>query len=361
MNPSRAVRLIYNAVYKGAFDAVQFNHHRSAPVLAGPDGLPIQWAATLRKCVIQPQRTNSKPTLSQTEPILAPLLKVLECHKSSLGGVKGECASAAAADLLEQAQHIESYFAKWNTLEGLVHVLAREETVRIPLSKAEHKCLEEWGASVDDAMPRVPTVAALEAAKAGISQFAALSEEEKRELPGSLPWLLFSPTTRDGATNPIFAQVEEFAVGSINPETEFPCPYRCWAGLTRVLVAGGAKYCPTTSAQIESLFNGLTRQQGASKLHMSQQQISFEARCKKNPTMGLLTPAMLSNGWAEAKAVQYVLNTKGFWSCDVDLAVNRQFAKKQHEQVEIESGGDDSEPLAETYEVEHIVRAERKV
>ena len=108
------------------------------------------------------------------------------------------------------------------------------------------------------------------------------------ELPGTLPWLLFSQTTRDGGSNPIFAQVEAFAAGELNPVTHRPYPYRCWHGLTRVLVAGGAKYCPTTSAQIESLFNGLTRQQGSSKLHISQQQISFEARCKKNLTMGLL-------------------------------------------------------------------------
>ena len=42
-------------------------------------------------------------------------------------------------------------------------------------------------------------------------------------------------------------------------------PYRCWPGLAKVLVAGGAKYCPSTSAQLESLFTGLTRQQGASR------------------------------------------------------------------------------------------------
>ena len=108
------------------------------------------------------------------------------------------------------------------------------------------------------------------------------------ELPGTLQWLLFSPTKRDGTPNPVFAEVEAFAAGSLNPVTRRPYPYRCWPGLTRVLVAGGAKFCPTTSAQIESLFSGLTRQQGSSKLHISQQQISFEARCKKNLTMGLL-------------------------------------------------------------------------
>ena len=354
------MRIIYTSVYKGAFDAVQFNHHRNAPALAGPDGLPIQWAAALRKGVTQAQRANSKPALSQSEPICAPLIELLNRHKS-LGGIKGECASAAAVDLLAQADHITSYFARWNTLEGLVHVLAREEIVRGPLPRASCARLEDWDAPLADAMPRVPAAAALEAAKAGIRQFAALSEDEQHELPGSLPWLLFSPTTRDGEANPVFDQVQAFAAGSVNPATGRPCPYRCWPGLTRVLVAGGAKYTPTTSAQCESYFNGLTRQQGASKLHMSQQQISFEARCKKNPTMGLLTPSMLSNGWEEAKAVQTVLDTQGFWSCDVTLAVNRQFAKKQNEQVEIEAGSHDGEPQPETYDVEHIVRAERKV
>ena len=79
---------------------------------------------------------------------------------------------------------------------------------------------------IADAMPRTPTPAALAAACEGISQFAALSEEERQELPGSLPWLLFSPTTRAGTTNPVFAQVEAFAPGSLNPATgrAYPIP-----------------------------------------------------------------------------------------------------------------------------------------
>ena len=241
-----------------------------------------------------------------------------------------------------------------------MHVLAREDIVRGPLPQASLERLAEWGADLADVMPRVPTPAALEAARAGIRQFAALSDNERAELPGSLPWLLFSPTTRDSAPNPIFAQVEEFAVGSLNPATNRPYPYRCWHGLTCVLVAGGAKYCPTTSAQCESLFTGLTRQQGSSKLHISQQQISFEARCKKNATMELLTVAKLSNGWAEAKAVQRALDAKGFWSGDLTLAANRKFAQKLKEQVEIEAGADAGEPVEETFDVEYIVRAERK-
>jgi hypothetical protein len=241
-----------------------------------------------------------------------------------------------------------------------VHVLAREDILRGPLPRASCERLEEWGAPLADAMPRTPTPAALEAAREGIARFAALGEEQRHELSGSLPWLLFSPTTREGATNPIFAQVEAFAAGSLNPATGRAYPYRCWHGLTQVLVAGGAKHCPTTSAQCESLFTGLTRQQGASKLHMSQQQIAFEARCRKNPTMESLSVPMLSNGWAEAKAVQHMLDTKGFWSCDICLAANRSLAKKQKEELEIVEGEAD-EPAAETYDVEHIVRAERKV
>ena len=83
------------------------------------------------------------------------------------------------------------------------------------------------GADLADAMPRMPAASALEVARAGIDQFMKLSEDERRELPGSLPWLLFSPTTRDGAVNPYFAQVEAFAAGSLNPATGRPYPYRC--------------------------------------------------------------------------------------------------------------------------------------
>ena len=150
--------------------------------------------------------------------------------------------------------------------------------------------------------------------------FAALSEEDRKELPGTLAWLLFSPQTRDGAANPIFDNVTAFAAGELNPHTKQPFPYRCWPELTRVLVAGGAKYCPTTSAQLESLFTGLTRQQGASKNNITQPQISYEARCRKNRTMDSLTPNVLRDYWTEAKAVKAVLDAKGFWVCDLGLA-----------------------------------------
>ena len=111
---------------------MQFNHHRNAPALAGPDGLPTQWAAALRKGVTQPKTAKGKPALCDKAAITAPLIALLKRH-TGLGGLKGECASAAAADLLEQAEHIESYFVRWNTLEGLVHVLAHKEIVRGPL------------------------------------------------------------------------------------------------------------------------------------------------------------------------------------------------------------------------------------
>ena len=77
--------------------------------------------------------------------------------------------------------------------------------------------------------------------------------------------------------------------------------------------------------------------------------------------MGLLTTSMLSNGWDEARAVQHVLNTKGFWSCDITLAANRKFAQSLKEQVEIDVGDNADEPAAEQFEVENIVRAVRKV
>eukprot|EP00966_Prymnesium_polylepis_P181246 4198273-Prymnesium_polylepis.1 len=89
------MRVIYTSVYKGAFDAVQFNHHRNAPALSGPDGLPFQWAAALRKGAEPPKSAKGMPTLAKTEPICAPLIVVLT-HHPSLGGLKGECASAAA-------------------------------------------------------------------------------------------------------------------------------------------------------------------------------------------------------------------------------------------------------------------------
>ena len=181
---------------------------------------------------------------------------------------------------------------------------------------------------------------ALAAANEGLRRFEEASPEERSELPGTLTWLLFSPTTRDDAPNPIFDDVKAFAAGEINPFTGVPYPYRCWPKLTKVLVAEGAKFCPSTSAQLESLFNGLTRQQGASKNNISQPQISFEARCRKNDTMDSLTEHVLRDNWADAKAVQDMLEAKGFWVCDLGLAADRKLSQKLKEQREVELARD---------------------
>jgi len=358
------MRLVYTLVYKRAFGAVQSNGHHAAPQLSGPNGLPVQWAAVMRGAVKQPARANGKKKLSDT--VCAPLLELLGRHKE-LGGADGEYAAASIADFEAQADQLDFYFARWNALEGLVHAVALERVVQGPLTQMvcefaegrrcdetpaeaaresnDPRCaipeiaarLEEQrlcreaeaalpptggllGVTYFDLMPRVPAPEALEAAELGMRGFAALSEEDRKELPGTLAWLLFSPQTRDGAANPIFNNVTAFAAGELNPHTKQPFPYRCWPELTKVLVAGGAKYCPTTSAQLESLFTGLTRQQGASKNNITQPQISYEARCRKNRTMDSLTPNVLRDYWTEAKAVKAVLDAKGFWVCDLGLA-----------------------------------------
>jgi hypothetical protein len=220
------------------------------------------------------------------------------------------------------------------------------------------------GISYFDLLPRVPAKGALAAAAEGLQRFKAMSSEERDELPGTLPWLLFSPTTRSGAANPVFKDVEAFAAADVNPFTRHAYPYRCWPELTKVLVAGGGKYCPTTSSQLESLFNGLTRQQGASKNNISQAQVSFEARCRKNGTMDSLTVSVLRENWEDAKLVQGVLNAKGFWVCDLGLAADRKLCQKLKEQHEVElADGDgdevDKKDKEETWEVERIVSHEK--
>jgi hypothetical protein len=50
---------------------------------------------------------------------------------------------------------------------------------------------------------------------------------------------------------------------------------------------------------------------------------------------------MLREGWAEAKAVHEVLDSKGFWSCDVSAAANRKLSQKLKEVVAVEFAGDD--------------------
>ena len=353
------MRLMYQLVYRPAFDAVQSNHHHSAPLLAGPDGLPVQWASRFRSAVVQPKSPGGKPKLDAT--VCAPLIALLKAHRS-LGGDNGELACAAAADFLEQAEHIERYFEKWNSLESLSHALAREEVVAGPLPKDFCARLEdELQLDYFEAMPRVPAPEAIAAAKLGLKLFEEAEEADRIELPGTLTWLLFSPTQREGAVNPVYAEVKAFAAAEVNPLTGEAYPYRCWHSLSQVLVAGGGKYAPATSAQLESMFTGLTRQQGASKHHISQIQISFESRCVKNTTMAGLTESMLKAGWSDAKKVQIALQANGFWTCDPGLAANRKLAQKLKEELEME-GGDDDNDLSDdgvVYEAEHIVRHEK--
>ena len=154
-----------------------------------------------------------------------------------------------------------------------------------------------------DMLPRVPASEAINAARLGLQRFEEASEADRIELPGTLTWLVFSPTTRTGDANPVYAQTKSFAQAEINPLTGQPYPYRCWHELAQVLVAGGAKYTPSTSAQLESMFTGLTRQQGASKHHISQIQISYESRGVKNTTLSTLTENVLSSHWVLAKQV----------------------------------------------------------
>jgi DNA polymerase III epsilon subunit-like protein len=358
------MRLIYQLVYKKAFDEVQFNHHRNAPSVAGESGLPVGWAASMHSAVKLPARQGGKLQLDPT--VAKPLVNLLERHPC-LGGLQGEVATAAANDLIQQAEHIESYFARWNSLQALVHVVAHEHVLQGPLPKEACELISpEAGVSYSDLMPRVPSPAALAAAKCGMELFEGLTPEERIELPGTLPWLLFSPkkregATSDGATNEVYAEVCAFAKGECNPVTGEAYPYRCWHELAQVLVAGGAKGCPTTSAQLEGLFNSLTRQQGASKIHISQPQMSFEARCPKNETMDSLTEGMLHNGWEEACAIKQVLDQKGLWSCDIDVAANRKLCKKLKEEMEVEEAESGELEVPEvTYEVERIVRHECK-
>ena len=417
------LRFIYTRVYKRAFDEVQANHHHAAPALAGPNGLPMQWARSLRAAIVQPARAKGKPKLC--ESTCTALVALLKRHPQ-LGGLSGESAMEAIADLEAQAQHLESYFARWRSLEGLVHALALEVVVQGPLTAAacelaegrrsdetttadaataataaarvrEHaapdepsieelqdllterrRLHEETGAArrtctegiqnIDyfDLLPRVPAAEALACAKQGIELFEAASADEREELPGTLAWLLFSPTTRDGADNPIFACVKAFAAGEENLHTRRAFPYRCWVELTQTLVAGGAKYCPSTSAMVEGFFNALTRQQGASKNNITQPQISYEARSVKNSTMEELTEHTLREEWADARALQAMFDTKGFWVCDAELAADRKLSQKLKEQREVELAADADAEEAEaddssigTYEAERIVSHEK--
>jgi len=355
------MRVIYRLVYRDAFSAVQADGHHAAPALAGQDGLPMRWAAAMRSAVVQREGQRGGRVSPTLNPVLcAPLVQLLDRHPL-LGGHTGQCATEAAQDFLDQAEHIEHYFERWRTLEGLPHALALEHVVCGPLPEYVYsERLGELGASYVDLMPRVPTESALHAAQKGLDLFRQACEADRRELPGTLTWLLFSPTTRDGSPNPVYDQTRAFAVGEINPLTGRAYPYRCWHELAQVLVAGGAKYCPSTSAQVESLFTALPRQQGASKVHISQPQISFEARSPKNPTMAALTEPQLTAGWEEAKAVQRRLLSAGFWTCDVGIAADRKLAQKLNEELELPAadGDDDDVVVPEVkYNVQRIVRS----
>ena len=230
---STHMRLIYRLVYKEAFDEVHFNHHRNAPAVAGPSGLPVGWAAAMRSAIKPPARKGGKP---QLDPVIAkPLVALLERHPS-LGGLKGEVAAAAANDLIEQAGHIESYFERWNSLQALVHAVAHEHVLQGPLPKEACELISaEAGVGYSDLLPRVPSPAALVAAKRGRELFEGLTCDERLELPGTLPWLLFSPKGRDGVTpNEVYAEVVAFAEGELNPITGEAYPYRCWHELAQV-------------------------------------------------------------------------------------------------------------------------------
>ena len=149
---------------------------------------------------------------------------------------------------------------------------------------AELETLSPGSVDYFDLMPRVPAPEAIAAATLGIKLFSDASAEEREELRGTLTWLLFSPLTREEQPNPVHDELKAFASGKINPEVEaagsgsLPFRYECWHELAQVLVAGGAKYCPDTSAQLESLFCALTAQQGASKLNISQIQAHVNPR-----------------------------------------------------------------------------------
>ena len=330
------MRIIYTLVYRPGFDAVQYNHHHSAPQLAGPDGLPTKWAAAFRSAVVMPARKGGK--LKLNPEVCAPLLKLLERH-TQLGGEKGALAQEAAQDFLDQAGWVEHYFERWASHEKLPHAMCLETVLdewawpRSSSSKAFSERVEQSDLAARKLVPCAPAPEAIKAAQIGLDWFAGLDEVEQIELSGTLTWRLFSPKTREGSENPVYFATKAFAAAEINSVTGQPFPYRCWHELAQVLIAGGAKYCPVTSAQLESMFTGLTRQQGASKLHISQIQISYESRSVKNGTMPALTELAIQNGWPVAKKVKCRLDQLEFWVWDLTMAANRHFRQKLNEKA----------------------------
>ena len=171
------LRLLYTRVYKDLFGAVQANHHHAAPMLSGPSGLPTRWAAAMREGVVPAARNNGKPRLSETA--CAPLVKLLTTFPI-LGGASGEHATAAITDLEAQAQHLESYFAKWSSLEGLVHALAREDVLQGPLPQAACELAEggELGTvGYFDMLPRVPV---LRRSQLPLREYSSLRRQAQR-------------------------------------------------------------------------------------------------------------------------------------------------------------------------------------
>ena len=81
--------------------------------------------------------------------------------------------------------------------------------------------------------------------------------------------------------------------------------------------------------------------------------------------MDSLTESILRDNWADAKAVQRMLDTKGFWVCDLGLAADRKLSQKLKEQREVELADDgdgdgvDEKDKEATYVVERIVSHEK--
>jgi hypothetical protein len=378
------LRLLYNLVYKQAFVDVQQNHHHSAPLMAGESGLPMQWKkafngavtkagssakprylhrrphAYLHRTHVPPPHTCALtahvPSLRQPhrhrfthnatathryslEPeTCKPLVELLDKYAEKLGGRNGSTASEACKDLLDQVARIEHYFGFWNHLQYLPHAMCDEimHPYSPPTSREDERRARE--AANADERPEAwceylllaqayPSEAAIAAAKRGLEEFEKMLPFARDELTGSLPWLCFSEKLRDGRPNDVYAEAKAFARGEINPVTGNPLPYRCFPKLMQTLVAGGAKYAPVNSAQLESLFTALPRQQGASKHNMTQEQMSYEARSVKNETIARLTVRVLAVAWSPAQRLKAALKNKGFWRGNVMRAARRKLEK----------------------------------
>ena len=94
------LRFLSTMVYRPLFAAVQADKHHAAPLLAGPDGLPVKWAAKFRAATTKAS-ANAKPVLS--EEVCGPLVAVLK-RFPSLGGLEGSMARESAAGFVDQAE-----------------------------------------------------------------------------------------------------------------------------------------------------------------------------------------------------------------------------------------------------------------